>query len=201
MPSIADTKKQFKEDGRLDLWTGIAMELLKGKEGGSILEIGCAPGVFLSEMQAKGFSVLGIEPDKETAMWIQVNEKVPVVSGVFPDLPLAGEFDLIAGFDVFEHSYKPVAFMEKVRDLLRPDGYAVFQCPLVRPEAGYNREKPFEWAFGNAFNEDEHIFIFTTGSLIRLLKKVGLFLVENYRRWAVHHEIFIVRRNLQGTKL
>jgi SAM-dependent methyltransferase len=97
-----------------------------------ILEIGSGRGEFLTAMTAKGFDIVGIEPDsyKHEAIRIngekaQVKVRALVVKG--EDLPFAsGAFDFVYCNNVIEHCHNPLRLMEETRRVLKPQGLAYF---------------------------------------------------------------------------
>jgi len=184
---IEQRAKAYKADGRVDYWLKLIQYY--GPPHGTVIEVGCAPGILLSELQAKGYECIGVEPDRKTAEWIQQNMKVKVRSGFFPDIDLPN-CDLFLAFDVLEHSPNPDRFMQKIAQLLNPGGIAIIQTPIER----YGYEPPFGEAFKSAFKEFEHLFLFTNKAMEMLADLSGLEIIEANERLCCHHEICIFRK-------
>lgn len=186
-PPIEQRAELYKKDGRLDYW----LQLIRryGRPTGTVIEIGCAPGVLLAELQTKGYQCIGVEPDEKTADWIKQNMKIDVKTGLFPEIELP-DCDLFLAFDVIEHSPYPNQFMQAVARLLNPGGIAIIQTPIER----YGYEPPFGKAFESAFKELEHLFLFTDRSMEMLAKLSGLEIVASNERLWLHHEICIFRK-------
>lgn len=101
------------------------------KRSDRILEIGCGHGWFVLAAQARGYQVLGVEPDRHIAAIAQANG-VPLRTGYFPDVIQPGEkFDAIVFNDVFEHLPDPFSAMKDVRSCLSPSGIVAINLPVA----------------------------------------------------------------------
>jgi len=187
-PSIESRAELYRKDGRLSYWLQLIERYCPSK--GTVIEVGCAPGALLAELQAKGYKCIGIEPDRITAEWIQKNMKVEVMSGLFPGIDLPN-CDIFLAFDVLEHSMFPNRFMKEAGRLLNNKGIAIIQTPIER----YGYDPPFGERFQNAFNELEHLFLFTQKTMDILAAQSGLEIIEATERLWLHHEITIFRKS------
>lgn len=186
-PPIESRAELYKRDGRLAYW----LQLIRryGALQGRVIEVGCAPGILLAELQAQGYKCIGVEPDEKTADWVQQNSKVNVRAGLFPGIDLPN-CDLFLAFDVIEHSPYPDRFMREVARLLNPGGIAIIQTPVER----YGYDPPFGEKFKSAFKEFEHLFLFTNKAMGMLAERSGLeVVILNDRLW-LHHEICVFRK-------
>jgi len=96
--------------------------------GGSLLEVGCAHGWFLS-LAKTSYQVTGIEPDDEVRC-VAVTAGLDVRAGFFPQALGADErFDVIVFNDVFEHLPDPESLLDKVQHHLSPGGLVLFNLP------------------------------------------------------------------------
>lgn len=95
----------------------------------SILDVGCATGLFVAVATARGHSVLGLEPNPRMAA--SAKEKgLNVIEGYFPDaLPSDIAFDLITFNDVFEHIPHLSGIMDGIKSRLKPNGLLVLNLP------------------------------------------------------------------------
>jgi 2-polyprenyl-3-methyl-5-hydroxy-6-metoxy-1,4-benzoquinol methylase len=186
-PPIEQRADLYKRDGRLDYW----LELIQryGPPQGTVIEVGCAPGILLAELQAKGYKCIGVEPDEETANWIRQNMRVNVRAGLFPGVELPN-CELFLAFDVIEHSPNPDQFMQEVARLLNPGGIAIIQTPIER----YGYDPPFGEAFRSAFKEYEHLFLFANKAIEMLAERSGLEIIAADERLWLHHEVCVFRR-------
>lgn len=93
---------------------------------GTLLEIGCGGGEFLSRAAVRGLKVTGVEYSPHacaTARSKLKNFQGKVIQGEIS--VLAGQkecFDYIVFYDVLEHVRDPRLFLQSVFDLLKPDG-------------------------------------------------------------------------------
>lgn len=186
-PPIESRAELYKRDGRLDYWLHLVQRY--GPPQGTVIEVGCAPGILLAELQAKGYQCIGVEPDEKTANWVRQNMKINVRAGLFPGIELPN-CDLFLAFDVIEHSPYPDKFMREVGRLLNPGGIAIIQTPVER--YGYN--PPFGEKFKSAFKEFEHLFLFTNKAMEMLAERSGLEIVTLNERLWLHHEICVFRK-------
>lgn len=185
-PVIEQRPANDRSDGRVDYWLGLIKRYRPST--GLVVEVGCAHGVLLAELKARGYKCIGVEPDERTAEWARENVGLDVRPGLFPNVDLP-KCDLFLGFDVIEHSPVPVAFMNGVAQLLNPGCVAIIQTPIDR----YAYQPPFGDMFGLVFDDLEHLYIFTQTSLRRLSETAGLMAIAE-DSWRLAHEIVVLRR-------
>src|SRR5207302_6973818 len=99
--------------------------------------------------------------------------------------------DLFLSFDVLEHSSDPLAFIREAARLLRPGGVAIIQTVIDR----YGVVPPFQDRFADAFDDIEHLFIFTDKAILQLAKGAGLQVVSMHERVWVMGELFVLRKD------
>ena len=105
------------------------------EEASCILEIGCAAGATGRELKRrKDVFVAGVEVEAEAAA--QARQVLDdVVEGDIEALELPyeeGSFDCVLFADVLEHLVDPQAVLQKIKNLLRPDGTVVASMPNVQ---------------------------------------------------------------------
>jgi SAM-dependent methyltransferase len=174
------------EHTRKDNYAAILALLAKRHPpGSSLLEIGCADGLFLAmATERNGYSVLGIEPN--TKMMNANPHGQPIRQGFFPDV-LAGEdkrYDIIALNCVFEHVPDVDALIEAFKRYLAPSGSVMINVPvssgfmfklshaLYKVRVRY----PFDRIWQKGF-VSPHLHYFEKDNLARLFGKHGLALV------------------------
>jgi SAM-dependent methyltransferase len=188
-PAIESRTRNDLTDGRVAFWLGLIAEFAPST--GRAVEVGCAHGVLLTQLATAGWAVVGVEPDEATAAWTAEATGVDVRAGLFPDVELPGVFDLFLAFDVIEHSPDPARFMRGAADLLRSGGIAIIQTPIDR----YGTQPPFAERFKDAFDPEEHLFLFTNRAMEQLAEASGgLRIVDSSRRLWLHHEICILAK-------
>lgn len=135
---------------------------------GTMLEIGCASGVFLDRMARAGWRVEGIEPSAYAAA-LALKRGHSVAVGSLEDIPDTGvTYDLIVGWMVLEHLHDPGLALKKLRQRTKPGGYLVISVP----NAGSFQFKAFrsKWY---ALQLPTHLFHYTSGTLTSLLESNG----------------------------
>ncbi len=97
-----------------------------------LLDVGCASGDYLLEMQAHGWRVEGVEFDEAAAAAARARG-LKVTTGPFPEVAarLSGKFDAVTLRHVIEHLPDPVAALRASRSLLTPRGVLLVGTPLV----------------------------------------------------------------------
>lgn len=192
-PTLRSRADLYKQDGRLDLWLRLVHKY--APVPGNVIEVGCAPGILLAELQQRGYQCVGVEADEKVAAWIQSHRGIVVRAGLFPDPTLQLQTcDFFLAFDVLEHVPAPEEFMRAAASLLCPGGIAIIQAPINR-----RRQGP---PFGNAnlfasdpYDEVERLFIFVDDAMVRLGIDAGLKVVSlDETPWRERHELCIYRK-------
>lgn len=185
-PTIEDRASLYRQDGRLETWLRL-VERYAPKPCRAI-EIGCAPGVLLSELALRGYECIGVEVDVSTARWLQQATRLNIKAGVFPgvEVPRCG---LFLAMDVIEHSYSPEEFLAAAAALLDPGGVAILQTVIDR----YGGERPFIER-PDVFDDIEHLFVFSEAAMVRLGHAAGLEVVDSTQRAFLAGEICVYRK-------
>lgn len=162
IPPIEKRAELYRSDGRLGYW----MDLIKhyGPRSGNVIEIGCAPGVLLSDLKDRGYRCTGVEPSASVVEWIRHNTGVEVQEGLFPGIHLP-PCDLLLAFDVAEHTADPVGFWCGMAKVLQPGGVAIVQTPIECS----NYAQPFKTR-PEFFDGLEHLYLYTDTSVRKLAK-------------------------------
>ena len=138
------------------------------KAPGSLLEIGCATGSYLTKMKRLGWDVCGIEASPFAAAAAAANG-LPVYAGRLDTVPApAVPVDIVVAWMVLEHLHEPLAALESVRQWTRPNGWLA----LSVPDAGSIESRLFKenWF---ALDLPRHLFHFTVPTLRRTLDMTG----------------------------
>ncbi len=170
-PIIQETSK-IKQ---LDRQYGMAkrrkkIEKYTGKKGGTILDIGCATGVFLKEMKDHGWDAYGIEPSTYAAEVAVHQQGLNIINGYLDQASFKENFfDVITLWDVFEHLPDPVATLEIIKHILKPGGDLV----ITMPNTDSWERKIFKqyWA---GWDVPRHYHIFSENAIERLLNDHGM---------------------------
>ena len=111
---------------------GFLEKIIPGLKQKKILEIGCGRGEFLAAMKARGFDIIGVEPDPYKHETIKINEKevgvkVEAIKVSGEELPFASEtFDFVYCNNVLEHCRDPILLLKESYRVLKPQGLAYF---------------------------------------------------------------------------
>ena len=101
----------------------------KYKKEGTILDIGCGTGEFISYCKQSGWDVKGIEPNAKAREYAILNNKVEVLD----ESGLASfnrtSFDIITLWHVLEHVYRLDERMTEISQLLKDNGIVIIAVP------------------------------------------------------------------------
>jgi len=123
------SEKIFAEEAKAVL---ALMRRLTGREGGRLLEIGCAGGWFLKAAREAGWDVRGVEISADAADFARAKLGLDVFRGELADARFpSGSFDVIYMADVLEHVLEPVAFVGEVSRVLADGGHVVVCGPTA----------------------------------------------------------------------
>jgi len=138
--------------------------ILKFKQSGNLLDIGCSTGLFL-DVAAKYFTVEGLEISK----WAY-NEAVKrhkVYNTPLSGLNLSEKYDVVTLFGVIEHFEDPAKELMSIYNLLKPNGLLVIYTCNVDAWPARLLGKKWWWYMGM------HTFYFSQKTLRLLLEKCG----------------------------
>ncbi|MEZ5669626.1 MAG: class I SAM-dependent methyltransferase [Alphaproteobacteria bacterium] len=161
------------------------VEAATGIRGGTALDIGCGPGLFLDAARDRGWRVEGIEPSRQAAA--HARGLGHAVHDGFFDPAMAATLapvDLIHMALVLEHLPDPAAILSTARGLLKPGGAVCVVVPNdfnpLQAAALQQGVEPY-WVA-----PPHHLNYFTPHSLGRLLQACGFAVVERTAtfRWS-----------------
>jgi len=189
-PPLNTRAALYRSDGRLDHWLHLIEKYSPLQT--TVIEVGCAPGVLLSELQRRGRRCIGVEAEEKVARWVRANMNLDVRAAIFPDPDISlPNCDLFLAFDVLEHVPSPDNFMREAAYLLNPGGVAIVQTPIDR----YDVEPPLGKDVPVVFDDIEHLFIFVDKSMQELGARNGLDVVSiNEKPWRIGHELCIYKK-------
>ena len=137
--------------------------LLAGSRDAKILDIGCGAGLFFDALDAYGH-VEGVESDpitvQQSGRW-----RARIHLGQLDTLP-PGAYDVILMLDVLEHLERPEAVLRQAVARLAPQGVVLITVPA------------FQWLWTNHDALNHHVKRFNSAELARLVRAVGLDLIE-----------------------
>lgn len=140
-----------------------------GKSKGNILDVGCGTGAFLHTMKEAGWDATGLEPDKTA------REKALELYGLHLEdsekfYQLAPKsFDAITMWHVLEHVHDLHAYIDQLKNLLKPGGKLFIAVPnYTSHDADVYKE------FWAAYDVPRHLYHFSPASMKTLLEKHGM---------------------------
>jgi 2-polyprenyl-3-methyl-5-hydroxy-6-metoxy-1,4-benzoquinol methylase len=142
----------------------------------TLLDIGCAYGIFLKIACEMGFKVQGIEVSKSASNYGIKNYDLSIHNGTldsyFKRNPSA-RFDVITMLDVLEHLTDPNESIRIVSSLMKPTSILVIKIPNVKSLRALIEGR--EW---RQIKPPEHLQYFTMTSIEYLLSKHNLKIIK-----------------------
>jgi SAM-dependent methyltransferase len=153
--------------------------------GGRVIDIGCGPGIFLSQFHPH-FECSGIEPSEE-AVAVARAKGLDVKQGVIDQMDLpANTYDIVLFWHVIEHLIDFMDALKKIHASLKPGGYLLLGTENY--ETVKNRRKRFLSFLRGRIpamkTASEHTWLFDGSSMRAALSKTGFALdkLEMYRK-------------------
>lgn len=144
---------------------------------GSLLDLGCGTGEFLSHMANRGYAVTGIEPS--AAARKQAFDRHGLAP--FPstaDLPSKVEFQVITLWHVLEHIHQLHGTIQLLTESLAEDGVLVIAVP---DRSSWDcHHYGHQWA---AWDVPRHLWHFRSVDVVALLSAHGLVVVDRKPMW------------------
>lgn len=145
---------------------------------GSLLDIGSGAGAFLSTMQGRGWTVLGLEPDADA-------RKVALADFNISSIPSSEiyhleteKFDAITMWHVLEHVHQLHDYISTLHKILKPGGKLLIAVPnyTSKDAATYQQY----WA---AYDVPRHLYHFSPKALRKLMEPHGFKVAEMKPMW------------------
>ncbi len=154
------------------------VQLVTGKEQGSLLDVGAGTGAFSNTMQSAGWNVTALEPD-DTARKNAANKyglELQPPENLFKIE--ASQFDAITMWHVLEHVHELHAYLEQFQKILKPNGKLIIAVPnYTSHDAKVYRE------FWAAYDVPRHLYHFSPKSMELLGNSKGFTLADTKPMW------------------
>ena len=136
----------------------------------SVMDVGSGYGIFLEEWKKTNpkTELIGIEPSKHLAK-ICRDKGINVIEKVVEEV--AGydqKIDLLVCFEVFEHIHTPKEFIEKLKELIKPNGYIVLSTLTI---SGFDLQ--LLWENSNSISPPHHINFLSIKGFENLFRQCG----------------------------
>jgi SAM-dependent methyltransferase len=168
--------KQYRNYGRLVTSVLSTLYAIRGSRwarlkpgGGSVLEVGCGPGLMLAALHRLGWRVLGIERNEAVAETARRAPGIEIVATPVEALPEDARFDLIIMFQVLEHIGEPVTLLRECAKRLAPGGRMVINVPNF--SSWQSQFAGVKWLH---LDVPRHLIHFTPQTISATLKRAGL---------------------------
>ncbi len=178
------------------------IEKYSGLREGRILDVGCATGLFLHEMQTSGWETVGIEPIQSAAEFARLRFGLEIFQGMLGDAPFSPQsFDVITFWDVLEHTFSPSAELAHAARLLRPGGVIAINVPNWN---SFDR-RPFG-ANWQGFDPPRHLYVFSQQTLTQFLARAGFHVLDwvcfmpGFFTWVVSVQRWLITKHPIWTK-
>jgi SAM-dependent methyltransferase len=169
-PPLTEERSSIRRFDRLIGLRRRCNVIAKQKPSGSLLDIGCGTGDFLAVMDSyRGWNVRGLEPHEAAATRAREKYELEIDQCRFDEAFYPREsFDVVTLWDVLEHVANPRIALNRIHEILRPDGLVVIGVP--------NRESFDARLFGPAWaglDVPRHFSVFSFAHLSGSLREAG----------------------------
>jgi len=188
---------ELKSKGLLDKYNwdkfgNIYKFIIENKKKGNILDIGCGSGNFLSMFNRKDWQVFGFDISDfagKTALKyfnIKIFKPNDILKKNFKR-----KYDVITMLNSIEHFYEPLLYLERVKNVIKDDGYLIIQVPNIS-SLGF-------LIFGKYWyplQPGRHLFNFNPSNLKKLVEEFG-FKVIKIDHFNKNHSIYGIFQSIR----
>lgn len=155
-------------------------------DGGKVLDLGCADGVFTKEILTKTHAskIIGLDVVASSVKWARKHwKKYKEMSFVVGDAHKLkykdSEFDAVFALEVLEHVYEPEKVLREIKRVLKPGGYAIL---LVPSESKLFKIVWFLWHYmGRMVWKDTHVQDYKRNALVQICEDIGFDIERNHK--------------------
>jgi 2-polyprenyl-3-methyl-5-hydroxy-6-metoxy-1,4-benzoquinol methylase len=145
---------------------------------GRLLDVGTAGGSFMSVAKDAGWRVEGCEPNRWMCEWANNHYGLKIGPGTVFDMQLSSaSFDVVALWDVLEHTPDPKATLRECARVLKSGGLLVVNYPDIHSSVA--RLMGRRWVFLLSV----HLYYFTAQTLTKMLNELNFRVVKIQRHW------------------
>ena len=141
---------------------------------GRLLDVGCSIGTFSNVAKKRGWEVYGVDINKSSAHYCKKNFGLEVKTGYFDEVDLPEDFfDVVLMNDFLEHVPSPTKALNKAHILVKKKGLIYIVTPKINSIMA--KLSKSRWLH---LKPDEHLYYFSSKTILRLLKKTGFEVVS-----------------------
>jgi SAM-dependent methyltransferase len=149
---------------------------LKGAPPGTLLDVGCGGGRFMSRMKRLGWNVEGIDFDEKATARITRRYGLKTYTGNLLACGLPDScYDAITMSHAIEHLYEPERTLKECLRLLKPGGRLVVVTPNVESAGA-----ALFGAYWRGWEPPRHLQLYSVKTLGSLLRRAG-YIVDTMR--------------------
>jgi SAM-dependent methyltransferase len=148
--------------------------LLKSKPPSKILDLGCSSGLLAERLVEMGHHVTGVDVMEITGVAERTSDFVKADLNDGIPAEVGSGFDIVLAADVLEHLVNPGHLMSQVKEVLSPDGTALFCVPNIAH--WYPRLRSTLGMFDydqRGILDSTHLRFFTRRSIRKLVERQG----------------------------
>ena len=157
------------------------------KAGGqNILDLGCAAGYISADWRDNNY-IIGLDISQKSVdqakHLLSQAYLLDLETDTWPPQVTDKKFDIILCAEIIEHLFNPQDFLNKLKDLLQPQGSIILTTPNFL--VWNNRLRMLLGNYGQKeiFNDSSHIRLFSYNSLKVLLDKLNFEVVKEDNLW------------------
>ena len=163
----SDTNYKLQEKALYLTFKKLLKKILKHKNRGSFLEIGCGNGYLAKEAQKYYKNVHCTDFSSSIEKKSQDFSDGFFLGGI-ENIPQSNTYDIIVANHVIEHVYHPNTFVENAYNILSHKGRLLLSTPKMKSFWWYLMKD--KWP---SYKIPEHILYFSKDNLIHLMEKAG----------------------------